>query len=72
VIGLFLLASAQLEARELEHACQTGAKAADLLAILRSGRGSEYLEDFRQRLAPYAKEAVVREFAARLDHLAAV
>jgi hypothetical protein len=72
VIGLFLLASAQLEARELEHACQTGAKAADLLAILRSGRGSEYLEDFRQRLAPYAKEAAVREFAARLDHLAAV
>ena len=69
-IGLFLLASALLQKRELEHACETGAKAAQLLATLRSGRGAEYLEDFRQQLVPFVKEPVVREFRAQLDLLA--
>ncbi|NLU74252.1 transcriptional regulator [Streptomyces sp. HNM0575] len=66
-IGTFLLASAQLQKRELEHACQTGAKAVELLSVLRSGRGIEYLEDFRRRLVPFVKEPVVRDFTARLD-----
>ncbi|MGW7515210.1 transcriptional regulator [Streptomyces sp. NPDC054796] len=70
-IGLFLLASAQVQQRDIEHACHTGAKATELLAGLRSDRGVEYLDDFRQRLLPYADEPVVREFSARLD-LAAV
>ncbi len=69
-IGLFVLASAQVQQRELEHACRTGSKAVDLLETLRSGRGSEYLEDFRRRLVPFAKQPVVREFTARLDLLA--
>ncbi|MGY1436349.1 transcriptional regulator [Streptomyces reniochalinae] len=67
-IGLFLLADAQLQQREVERACHTGTQAAQVLAGLRSDRGAEYLDDFRQRLEPYAGEAVVREFADRLEH----
>jgi hypothetical protein len=71
-IGMFLLASAQLEKRELEHACHTGAKAVELLTTLRSGRGVEYLEDFRRRLVPFVKEPVVRDFTARVEASAAL
>lgn len=67
VIGLFLLATAQLRARELEHACHTGTQAVQLLGQLRSDRGSEYLSDFRDRLKPFQDEPVVREFAARTE-----
>ncbi|OEV07143.1 transcriptional regulator [Streptomyces nanshensis] len=70
-IGTFLLASAQLEKRELEHACHTGANGMELLSTLRSGRGAEYLQDFRRRLVPFVKEPVVREFTARLEASAA-
>ncbi|WP_314174870.1 tetratricopeptide repeat protein [Streptomyces winkii] len=66
-IGAFLLASAQLQKRELEHACHNGTKAVELLSTLRSGRGTEYLEDFRRRLVPFVKEPVVRDFTARLE-----
>ncbi|MFD5886413.1 transcriptional regulator [Streptomyces sp. NPDC060334] len=64
-IGMLLLAAAQVQQREVEQACQTAAKAADLLGSLRSRRGIEYLEDFRTRLEPYRDEASVREFGAR-------
>ncbi|MCW7991724.1 transcriptional regulator, partial [Streptomyces platensis subsp. clarensis] len=66
-IGLALLATAQVQQREVEQACQTGTRALELLATLRSSRGMEYLEDLRDRLEPYAGEAVVREFGARLE-----
>ena len=70
-IGLVLLATAQVQQREVEQACQTGTRAVELLGTLRSNRGSEYLDDFRQRLEPYRDEPVVREFGARLDLQAA-
>jgi len=66
-IDLLLLAEAQVQQRDLEHACHTGAQAVTLLSGLRSDRGAEYLDDFRRRLEPYAGEAVVREFDARLE-----
>lgn len=66
-IGLLLLAAAQVQQREVEQACQTATKAAELLEGLRSNRGAEYLEDFRSRLEPYREEAAVREFGARLE-----
>jgi hypothetical protein len=66
-IGLLVLAQAQVQQREVEQACHTGAQAVELLAGLRSNRGAEYLDDFRHRLEPYAQEAVVREFSARLE-----
>lgn len=65
-IDLLLLADAQVQQRELEQGCRTGAEAATLLSGLRSDRGVEYLDDFRRRLEPYAQEPAVREFEARL------
>ncbi|MEU3047455.1 transcriptional regulator [Streptomyces sp. NPDC006984] len=65
-IGLVLLSSAQVQQREVEHACHTAARAVALLDGLRTGRGAQYLEDLQQRLEPYAQEPPVREFAARL------
>lgn len=70
-IGLALLASAQVQQREVEQACRTGTRALELLSTLRSSRGSEYLEDLRERLEPYAGEPVVREFGARMELYAA-
>jgi tetratricopeptide (TPR) repeat protein len=66
-IGYVLLATAQVQQREIEQACHTGLRAVELLETLRSERGAEYLEDFQQRLEPFREEAVVREFGARLE-----
>ncbi|MCC3653313.1 MULTISPECIES: transcriptional regulator [Streptomyces] len=64
-IGLLLLAAAQTQQREIEQACDTGTRALELLGGLRSNRGMEYLEDFQQRLKPFAAERAVREFGER-------
>ncbi|MFF2638826.1 transcriptional regulator [Streptomyces niveus] len=70
-IGLVLLATAQIQQREVEEACRTGTRAAELLGALRSSRGAEYLDDLQQRLEPYGTEPAVREFSARLEMQAA-
>lgn len=70
-IGLVLLATAQVQQREVEQACHTGTRAVELLGRLRSSRGAEYLEDLQERLEPYAEEPAVREFGARLELRAA-
>ena len=70
-IGLVLLATAQVQQREVEQACHTGTRAVELLGTLRSSRGAEYLEDLQLRLEPYADEPAVREFGARLELQAA-
>ncbi|WP_405616393.1 transcriptional regulator [Streptomyces sp. NBC_01508] len=70
-IALVLLATAQVQQREVEEACLTGTRAAELLGSLRSSRGAEYLDDFQQRLEPYGTEPAVREFSARLETQAA-
>jgi hypothetical protein len=70
-IGYVLLATAQVQQREIEQACHTGLKAVELLETLRSNRGAEYLEDFQQRLEPYRDEPVVRDFGERIDLQAA-
>ncbi|MER5460308.1 transcriptional regulator [Streptomyces sp. NPDC002668] len=70
-IGLVLLATAQVQQREVEQACHTGTRAVELLGRLRSSRGAEYLDDLQQRLEPYAAEPSVREFGARLEIQAA-
>jgi tetratricopeptide (TPR) repeat protein len=66
-IDYVLLATAQVQQREIEQACATGLQAVELLETLRSNRGAEYLEDLQQRLEPFREESVVREFGARLD-----
>ncbi|MFJ8230709.1 transcriptional regulator [Streptomyces sp. NPDC094448] len=70
-IGYALLATAQVQQREVEQACHSGTRALELLGTLRSSRGTEYLDDLQQRLEPYADEAPVREFGARLELQAA-
>ncbi|MEU9609655.1 transcriptional regulator [Streptomyces sp. NPDC048057] len=70
-IGFALLATAQVQQREVEQACHTGTRALELMGTLRSSRGAEYLEDLQQRLEPYASEPSVREFGARLELQAA-
>ncbi|WP_156725019.1 transcriptional regulator [Streptomyces apocyni] len=70
-IGLVLLATAQVQQREVEQACHTGTRAVELLGTLRSSRGAEYLEDFKERLEPFRDESVVREFGARVELMAA-
>ncbi|WKX70941.1 transcriptional regulator [Streptomyces sp. XD-27] len=70
-IGLLLLATAHVQQRDVEQACHAGTRAVDLLGQLRSNRGAEYLDDFRQRLEPFRDEPVVREFGARLEVYAA-
>ncbi|MCA6092435.1 transcriptional regulator [Streptomyces sp. SCA3-4] len=70
-IDLLLLATAHVQQREVEEACLTGTRALELLGTLRSNRGAEYLDDFRQRLEPYRDEPVVREFGARMELQAA-
>jgi hypothetical protein len=64
-VDLVLLATAQLQLRELEQACDTGVRAVELMSGLRSARGTEYLDDFRRRLEPYREQRAVREFQAR-------
>lgn len=66
-IGLLLLAEGHLQSREVEHACHNGTKAVEMLGGLRSERGAEYLESFRQRLEPFANEPVAREFVAHAE-----
>ncbi|MET9496706.1 transcriptional regulator [Streptomyces sp. NPDC006552] len=70
-IGLVLLATAQVQQREVEQGCATGLRAVELLGTLRSNRGAEYLEDFKERLEPFGEEPVVREFGARVELQAA-
>ncbi|MFJ4476211.1 tetratricopeptide repeat protein [Streptomyces xanthochromogenes] len=70
-IGLILLASAQVQQREVEEACATGTRAVELLGTLRSNRGADYLEDLQVRLEPYGDEPAVREFGERLEVQAA-
>ncbi|MFI6476105.1 MULTISPECIES: transcriptional regulator [unclassified Streptomyces] len=70
-IGLILLASAQVQQREVEEACATGTRAVELLSTLRSNRGADYLEDLQLRLEPFGDEPAVREFGERLEVQAA-
>ncbi|GAA4914524.1 transcriptional regulator [Streptomyces coeruleoprunus] len=70
-IGLVLLATAQVQQREVEQACHTGTRAVELLGTLRSSRGTEYLDDLQQRLEPFGDEPAVREFLARRELQAA-
>jgi hypothetical protein len=70
-LGLILLATAQVQQREVEQGCATGTRAVELLATVRSNRGGDYLEDLQARLAPYGEESAVREFGARVEVAAA-
>lgn len=65
-IDLMVLATAQIEIRDVDEACDTAGQALHLLARLRSKLGIRYLSDFRSRLRPFGREPSVRDFEARL------
>ncbi len=56
-----VLADGYLVAGEVEQACTVARDALDLGEQLKSGRSVEYVRRFRQRLAPVAEVAAVRE-----------
>jgi hypothetical protein len=64
VIDLFVLASARIQAGEVEAGCATAIDAVKLSARARSARSVEALHDFERRLDQHGAVAAVREFRA--------
>ena len=62
----FWLASSQLEQGKLHDACQSAGLALDLNAAIDSPRVAAHVQEFHRRLAPYAREAPVIAFEARI------
>ncbi|MGW7576314.1 transcriptional regulator [Streptomyces sp. NPDC054765] len=63
-IDLLLLASALVQAGDVEEACRVAVQAVALLGRLKSALGERYLQNFRDELRPYADAQPVREFDA--------
>ncbi|GAB2918161.1 hypothetical protein GCM10027280_01490 [Micromonospora polyrhachis] len=63
-ISLAVLATAQLDqpSRDLEGAVDNATKALNGMAGISSQRSAKALNDVRRRLAPFRREAIVREF----------
>ncbi len=66
-IDLLLLATAHIQARRLEEACDTAKEAVELIGRLRSDLSLKYLKHFQDRLVHFRMEAVVREFQEWLE-----
>lgn len=62
----YWLAAAQLQQDKLDAACRSAALALDLTGTLDSPRITGHLQEFRRRLAPYAREAPVIRFEQRM------
>ncbi|MBL1088180.1 MULTISPECIES: hypothetical protein [Streptomyces] len=62
-IDLLLLASAQVQAGEVEEACRVAEEAVGLLRQLRSALGRKYLEQFLAGLRPYRDTKPASDFA---------
>ncbi|SEG96204.1 hypothetical protein SAMN05216223_1414 [Actinacidiphila yanglinensis] len=61
-INLLLLATAQIQAGEVDEACDTATEAVGVLARVRSGLGVEYLKRVRYQLRAFAERSAVRDF----------
>ncbi|MFD8965080.1 hypothetical protein ACFV0C_08760 [Streptomyces sp. NPDC059568] len=62
----FWLATAQLQQGKLDAACHSAGLALDLSASLDSPRVAGHVDEFHQRLAPYARETPVIAFEQRM------
>ncbi|PLW64837.1 hypothetical protein GQS52_15380 [Streptomyces sp. SCUT-3] len=62
----FWLAATQLQQGAVEQACATAGLALDLTATVDSPRVAAHVHDFGRRLRPYAREASVIAFEARM------
>jgi tetratricopeptide (TPR) repeat protein len=60
------LARTQLQQRKLEPACHSATTALDLASVIDSPRVAGHVRDFQRQLVPYAGEAPVVAFEARM------
>lgn len=58
-------ATALLQQREVDAACDAAADALDIAGRVRSARSVDWLKDFHVRLRPYEREQAAREFSER-------
>ena len=62
---LAIVATAHLQARDLDHGLQLGNQAVDILARVQSTRALDYVREFNTALAPWRREPAVRDFLHR-------
>ncbi|MEV5676114.1 sporulation protein [Streptomyces sp. NPDC052164] len=62
---LAIVATAHLQARDLDHGIALGNRSVDILARVRSSRALDYVREFTAALDPWRREPVVVEFVRR-------
>ncbi|WP_326725872.1 MULTISPECIES: sporulation protein [unclassified Streptomyces] len=62
---LAIVATAHLQARDLERGLTLGHRSVDILARVQSSRALDYVREFNTALAPWRREPAVREFTQR-------
>ncbi|WP_406269542.1 sporulation protein [Streptomyces sp. NBC_00191] len=62
---LAIVATAHLQARDLDHGLELGHRSVDILARVQSSRAKDYVSEFNAALAPWRREPAVREFIHR-------
>ncbi|MFD5147113.1 hypothetical protein [Streptomyces sp. NPDC058401] len=62
---LSILATAHLQARQLDQGLELGYRSVDILARVQSSRAKDYVREFNTALAPWRREPAVREFIHR-------
>ncbi|MFJ2008095.1 sporulation protein [Streptomyces chartreusis] len=62
---LAIVATAHLQARDLEHGLELGHRSVDILVRVQSARAKDYVREFNTALAPWRREPAVREFVQR-------
>ncbi|MFJ6901902.1 sporulation protein [Streptomyces hokutonensis] len=62
---LAIVATAHLQARDLDHGLELGNRSVDILARVQSTRAKDYVREFNTALAPWLREPAVRKFVQR-------
>ncbi|MEV0441613.1 sporulation protein [Streptomyces spectabilis] len=62
---LAIVATAHLQARDLDHGLELGNRSVDILARVQSSRAKDYVREFNTALAPWRREPAVRDFIHR-------
>jgi hypothetical protein len=58
---LAIVATAHLQARDLDHGLELGNRSVDILTRVQSSRAMDYVAEFNTTLAPWRREPAVRE-----------
>ncbi|AZQ32114.1 sporulation protein [Streptomyces cyaneochromogenes] len=62
---LAIVATAHLQARDLDHGLELGNRSVDILARVQSTRAKDYVREFNTALIPWRREPAVRAFIHR-------